>query len=91
MTVYEKDDAVGLLARHERLARDVVLEAVALADGHAAGVDEHEVDAVPIGTVVGAVARDAAHLVHDGVFGLGDAVDERGLADVGAADHGNDR
>ena len=41
--------------------------------------------------VIRAVARDAAGLVDDGVRGLGQAVNERGLAHVGASDDGDDR
>ena len=88
--VNEEDDGVGLVAGGESLRGDGLLEAVCVADGDAAGVDEHEVGAVPVGLVVGAVAGDAAHLVHDGVCSLADAVDESGLAHVGAAHDGND-
>ena len=48
----------------------------------AAGVDERELATVPVGHVVAAVAGDAAALVHDGVGGLGDTIDERRLAHV---------
>ena len=56
----------------------------------AAGIDELEIDAVPVGLMIGAVARDAAHLVDDGLVGLGYAVDEGGLADVRPSDHRDD-
>ncbi len=56
-----------------------------------AGVDQHELAAVPVGAVVAAIASDAAHLVHDGVMRLDQPVDERGLAHVRPSDHGYDR
>ena len=74
-------------AAGERLRADGALERVVVAHLDAAGVDEREIDAVPVGLVVGAVARDAAHLVDDGLVGLGYAVDEGGLADVRPSHH----
>ncbi len=91
LAVDEEHDRVGLLGGHERLVADRRLELVDAARLDAAGVDEQEVDAVPVRVVVAAVAGDAARLVHDGVGLLGDAVDERGLADVRSADDGDDR
>ena len=90
-TVNDEDDAVGLLAGNKRLARDGTLEHVGVTQGDATCIDDHEIDAVPVGTVIGAVTRHAAHLVHDGVFGLGYAIDERGLSDIRTTDHGNER
>ena len=90
-TVNNEDDDVGLLAGKERLLADARGEDVLGLDGlDAARVDDHEVAAVPVGLVVGAVTGDAAALVDDGLARDGDAVDERGLAHVGAADHGYD-
>ena len=57
----------------------------------AARVDDGELAAVPIGRVIRAVTCDAAGLVDDGVRGLCQAVDERGLSHVGASDDGDDR
>ena len=68
-------------------ARMEALEGVVVSHLDAAGVDELELHAVPIGLVVGAVARDAAHLVDDGLVGLGYAVHEGGLADVRPSHH----
>ena len=90
LAVHEEDDDVGLARPLEGLGADGALEGVVAAHLDAAGVDEHELDAVPVGLVVAAVTGDAAHLVHDGVAGLGDAVDQGGLAHVGAAHDGYD-
>ena len=88
--VDDEDDDVGLLAGHERLLADARGEDVLGLSGlDAAGVDEGEVAAVPVGVVIRAVARDPARLVDDGVAAHRNAVDERGLSDVRAADHGD--
>ena len=47
--------------------------------------------AIPIGLMIRAVARDAAHLVNDGLVLAGDAVDKRGFAHIGATHNSNDR
>ena len=84
--VHHEDDDVSLLAGKKRLLADARGEDVLGLDGlDAARVDDHEVAAVPVGLVVGAVTGDAAALMDDGLAGDGDAVDERGLADVGAS------
>ena len=90
--VDHKQDDGGLLGGGERLVADGRGEdVIALERFDAARVDDGELAAVPIGRVVRAVARDAAGLVDDGVRGLGQAVNERGLAHVGASDDGDDR
>jgi len=66
------------------------LELIGAAGLDPAGVDEEEVDPVPVGSMVAAVARDAACLVDDGLGSLRDSVDERRLAHVGAADDCDD-
>ena len=55
----------------------------------AAGVDQRQPAAVPLGAELLAVARDAGALVHDRLARLGEPVDERGLADVRVADDGD--
>ncbi len=90
--VDDEHDDIGLLAGRLGLLADVAGEGVVGAAGlDAARVDEREVDAVPVGLVVAAVARDAAALVDDGFLLLCYAVHQRGLADVRAADDGDDR
>ena len=90
--VDHKQDDGGFLGGGERLVADGRgKDVVALERLDAARVDDGELPAVPIGGVIRAVARDAAGLVDDGVRGLGQAVNERGLAHVGASDDGDDR
>lgn len=88
--VHHEDDDVGLLAGEKRLLTNARGEDVLRLRGlDAARVDQREVAAVPVGVVIGAVPRDAARLVHDGVTAHRDAVHQRGLADVRPADHGD--
>ena len=90
-TVDQEDDDVGLLAGDEGLLADARRKDVLGFDGlDAAGVDELEGAAVPVGVVVRAVAGDAARLVDDGLAGLAKTVDERRLADVRTADNSYD-
>ena len=90
--VDHKQDDGGFLGGGERLVADGRgKDVVALERLDTARVDDGELAAVPIGRVIRAVARDAAGLVDDGVRGLGQAVNERGLAHVGASDDGDDR
>ena len=90
--VDHKQDDGGFLGGGERLVADGRgKDVVALERFDTARVDDGELAAVPIGRVIRAVASDAAGLVDDGVRGLGQAVNERGLAHVGASDDGDDR
>ena len=90
--VDHKQDDGGFLGGGECLVADGRgKDVVALERLDTARVDDGELAAVPIGRVIRAVARDAAGLVDDGVRGLGQAVNERGLAHVGASDDGDDR
>ena len=41
--------------------------------------------------MVRTITRHTAHLVHDGIFGLRYAINERGLSDIRTTDHGNER
>ena len=87
----DEDDAIGLLAGNERLARDGSLEHVRIAKGDATRIDDHEIDAIPVGAMVRTITRHTAHLVHNGIFGLRYAINERGLSDIRTTDHGNER
>lgn len=90
--VDHKQDDGGFLGGGEGLVADGRgKDVIALERLDTARVDDGELAAVPIGRVIRAVARDAAGLVDDGVRGLGQAVNERGLAHVGASDDGDDR
>ena len=81
--VGEVDGDLGLLGDAQVDARGVDLPA--------AGVDEGEPAAGPLGVVGDAVAGDAGDVLDDGLAAAEDAVDEGGLADVRAADDGDDR
>ena len=90
--VDHKQDDGGFLGGGERLVADGRgKDVVALERLDTARVYDGELAAVPVGRVIRAVARDAAGLMDDGVRGLGQAVNERGLAHVGASDDGDDR
>ena len=54
------------------------------------GVNESELATAPICLVVAAVSGDATAFVDDGFLLLCNAVNQRGLADVGASDDGDD-
>ena len=66
--VDHEHDHVGLLAGKDRLLADARREDVLGLDRlDAASVDEREVPTVPVGVMIGAVARHPARLVNDGV------------------------
>ena len=89
--VDDEDDDVGLVDGHDGLLANLGREGVVrLARLDATGVDEREVDTVPVGVVQRAVACDAHGLVHDGLGALGNTVNKGGLAHVGATHHGYD-
>ena len=88
--VDKEEDDVGLVDGEGYLAADFDLEFVVATHDVAAGVDDGEVLAVPVGVAVLAVAGDAGGGVDDGVAAFGEAVEEGGLADIGASDDGDD-
>ena len=88
---HKQDDGSFLGCGKGLVADGCGKDVIALERLDTARVDDGELAAVPIGRVIRAVARDAAGLVDDGVRGLGQAVNERGLAHVGASDDGDDR
>ena len=80
---------VGVGQRLAHLVPDRDGERVGVLEVDAAGVDQRERPAVPVGRELLAVARDPRTLVHDRLARLREAVDERGLADVRIADDGD--
>ena len=80
----EQHDVGGLDGRLD-LAADLRVEVVA-ARQPAAGVDQQEVDAQPLGLGLLAVAGHAGSVLDDGHLLADDPVEQRALADVGAAD-----
>ena len=85
--VDDEDHGVGQRDRDLGLLGDARLDAGDV-DLPAAGVDEREPRAGPVGRVAHAVARDAGLVLDDGLAAAEDAVDEGRLADVRAADDG---
>jgi len=57
----------------------------------AAGVDDAGVAGLPLDEAVDAVAGDAGLVANDGTAGAGEAIEEGGLAYVGAAADGDER
>ena len=80
--VGEVDGDLGLLGDPQVDAGGVDLPA--------AGVDEGEPATGPLAVVGHAVAGHAGDVLDDGLAAAEDAVDQGGLADVRAADHGDD-
>ena len=87
--VHDEDDRVGGLDRVLGLGGDggVDAEDVLLP---AAGVDDLEAAACPLGLVGDAVAGDAGLVLDDGLAAADDAVHQGRLADIRAADDGED-
>ena len=80
---------LGVGDRLARLVLDADRERVVVLEVDAAGVDQRQPAAVPLGRELLAVARDPRPLVDDRLARLREAVDERRLADVGIADDGD--
>ena len=88
---HEHDD-VRLVDREPRLDLDLLLDRVAGRDLEAARVDDDEPPAVPLGVAVEAVAGRPCPVLDDRRARVADdAVEQRGLADVGSPDEGDDR
>src|SRR5581483_331952 len=87
--VDDEQDEVGLRDRGPRLLGDRARDRGRVGDVDAAGVDQPELGSRPLADELLAVARDAGGLVYDRGPRAGQAVDERRLADVREADHGN--
>ncbi len=68
------------------LSKDLLRDEGFVVGDDAAGVDDFDLMAAPFGFAVDAVARDAGFVGDDGAARSGQAIEERGLADVGAAD-----
>ena len=82
----DEEDEVGLRHRDAGLVDDRAGNGVLARDIDAAGVDQQEPLAGPVADELLAVAGRAARLVDDRGARRGEAVDQRGLADVRVAD-----
>jgi hypothetical protein len=87
----QQEDHVGLLDGQPGLLLDALLDGVARVLLEAAGVDDDEAPAVPLGHVVQPVARRSRAILDDRHALADDAVEERALADVRPADDGDHR
>ena len=80
--VDDEEHEVGLGDRGACLLRDLAGDRMWVDDVDAAGVDQQEVEPVPLRDQLLAVARRALRLVHHRLTRRGEPVDERRLADV---------
>ena len=87
---HEHDD-VGLTDGQAGLLLDVRLDRVVRIDLEAAGVDDDESPAVPLGVAVQPVTGRPGTVLDDRRARTEDPVEERALADVRATDDGHDR
>ena len=83
--VHEEEDDVGLLSGEGHLLADFLLEDVVAIHDPSTGVDDGELTTHPLALAVLAVARGTCLLGDDGVTGFGQAVEESGLAYIGAS------
>ncbi len=83
-------DAIGLGHGELRLARGQCTDAFFIA-GQSAGIDDHELAHAQSAHAILAVARQPGQVVHERVARAREHVEERGFADVGAADESNYR
>ncbi len=89
--VDDHDDGVGFFERDLSLAENLAGDQGFVVGDDAAGVDQAGFAALPLDLAVDAVARDAGLVADDGAARAGEAVEERALADVGAAADGDQR
>jgi hypothetical protein len=90
LRVGHEDDEIGLADGLHHLLADLDVHRHRRVFDDAAGVDEPERLAVPLGAAEVTVARGARFLADDGGVRAEDAIEERRLADVGPADEGDD-
>ena len=86
----DEDHDVGLGDRLSGLARHFLVNARLGRRLKPAGVDDDELLTAQSGIAVVAVAGQPRKVGHDGIARLGQAVEQSGLADVGAAHQGQD-
>ena len=88
--VHHEQHRVGEADRDLRLLGHLGGQALRLGQP-AAGVHQGELPAAPVGVVGHPVPGNTRHVLHDRLARAEDPVDQRGLADVGTADHGEHR
>jgi len=88
--VDDHDDDGGFGEGGAGLEKDFGGEQRGVVGDDAAGVDQARVGGLPLDEAVDAVAGDAGLVANDGAARAGEAIEERGLADVGAAADGDE-
>src|SRR5687768_100956 len=91
LRVDDEEGHVRLFDRGRDLTANLAVHWRARIVGQSAGVDEPERPAIPLGTREVAIARRPRFLGDDRAVVADDAVEQRGLADVGAPDERDDR
>ena len=93
MHVHDENNDLGRFDRDLHLVERGLLDLVhcflAAQQADAAGVHQLERPSVPLGLGADAIARDAGPVVHDGNAPPGDAIEQRGLADIRPANNGD--
>jgi hypothetical protein len=88
--VDDHDDGGGFVKRDAGLAEDFRGDEVPVLGNDASRVDDAEVAPAPFTVSVEAVSGDAGFVADDSATGPDQAVEERGLADVRAANNGEE-
>ena len=88
--VNDHDDGGGFFKGDFGLTKDFGGDEIFVVRNDAAGVDDTELVAAPFGFCVETVAGDTGLVADDGAAGSGEAIEERGFADVGASDDGDE-
>ncbi len=74
--IEEENDGIGLLNRDPGLLGDLHRKRIVGPDQKPAGVDQHEIDAVPACRAIEPVACHPGHVINDGILPLDEAVKE---------------
>ncbi len=88
-SVDDHDDGGGLVEGDARLAENFRGDEIVVVGNDAAGVDDLQAAASPFRVAVETVAGDSGFVAYDSAARAYDAIEERGLAHVGAADDGD--
>ena len=84
--VEHEDDEIGRRDRAMSLLQHELVQRILARAEHAAGVDDRDVRALPLGVRGDDVARGPGDRRDDGPAGAGQPIEERGLADIGPSD-----
>ena len=86
LAVHDQNEQGGFLDGDMGLAEDFLGDQRAVVGDEAAGIHDFQGAAAPLGFAIDAVARDAGLVGDDGAARAGEAIEERGLAHIGASD-----